>query len=184
MELVRINVYINFHLWKYFSNNQKISFTIEDVKDVDEVYISQISFGEGETFTHYEKWKIIIVKVDPNLFRDNLYIRYSLYLITDSGIPAKYSNTIHFVSPQTHFFNKNSKVICYYEHDFRDYFAEFYFLPISWNIGNHKYWPTEFKREVVVLLFILNNISLSKKLNFYKDMKYLIISELSKLHKY
>lgn len=53
----------------------------------------------------------------------------------------------------------------------------------GWYPSLHKSCPPEFQLEVTYLLLILKHIEKTHNLNFYKDLKFLIINNLLNLHK-
>lgn len=175
MELNRINIYINEHLWEYFEEKEKIPIFLY-VGNKKVKLTTQKSFQDSFQFVKslYEKWKMLSIFVDPNMFEGIKDIYYYIYIdaVNNNG---RFQNKIVFDEKVGYFRDQQNKMCCYSQE--RDLFLEFYFLPKVWNISNHNLWSKEFQKDVKMTLFVL------KQLSFHKDIKYSVIQALSKLYK-
>lgn len=176
---MRINVYINQHLWSYFKEDDKIYLTLFlNGKGIKKEYF----FRDGIQFNKYSKfingyinehWKMIPLSVDEKIFQNLNSISYLLEI--NNGI--QFINTITFNNKYQngYFYETENRVICYSQ--VADMFVEFFFLPENWGINNHHLWPNSFRREVETILLVLN------RLLVHKDTKYCVIDALARLYK-
>lgn len=176
MELTRINIYINEHLWEYFQPNERINiffhdlilFTTEEFKDAKQ-FIKILHLNK---YGVIEKWKML--SVNPHSHFEGLdKISYQLYT-EQSRKSGRYENVIHFNEKyrKTCFGDYENSINTYYEE--KDLFAEFYFLPQIWYENNHHLWPKQFQEDVE---------NVKKYSHFHKDIKFCIIQALGRLCK-
>lgn len=202
MELNRINIYINEHLWKYFNPNERMPIFLVLQNKEEKHLLSEMTFKDGIVFHKrhsYDKWKMLQILVSDEIkkiFENEKSVSY--YIYTEGWrSTGMYTAIFNLEEPVPCFYDfidvldwrdtknlrdlknpiNSKRVRCHSTTLLPDLFIEFFYLPRKWNKYNHYEWPYSLRKDIFNLLLLL------KRLKIHKDIKYVIIDILVNSYK-
>lgn len=179
-------VFLREELWNQIGPDEKLVVKLRNHCDQYECVLETVeSFSTAETWVCIDRqykrtFKIFTIYLPEILMKFN-YIEWELDGLKSHKI--YFSGHVFFNADdrygycREHSERKMRKRLGYSVKEYSELFIQFLGNPLEWTPENHREWETEFRRDA------FNTLLLCKKNLILRDLKYILIKNLSKIYK-